>query len=149
MTADADPLRDLLRALLLRYADVTARGLVLAEGEPPLREVRAVFLRTAPARTLYRERRPVCRSLDGLRGRDAKVCASCVDLGACVPQVLLDVEIDRRPYRLLLAYTSARNFLLFADERARRGADLRATPLTLRVLDRGRWGELRFAASSP
>lgn len=147
--ADADPLGDLMCALLLRYADVTPQGLVLAKGEPPLREVKAVFLRTGPARTLYRDRRPACRSLDGLRGRDGKVCASCADRAACVPQVLLDVEIDRRPYRLLLAYTSARNFLLFVDERARRGADLRATPLTLRVLDRGRWGELRFTVAAP
>jgi hypothetical protein len=138
-----------MHALLLRYADVTPQGLVLGEGQPPLRTARATFLKTAPARTLYRERRPACRSLDGLRGRDGKVCASCADRATCVPQVLLDVEIDRRPYRLLLAYTSARNFLLFVDERARRGSDLRATPLTLRVLDRGRWGELRFDVAAP
>jgi hypothetical protein len=149
VTADADALGDLVRALLLRYADVTPQGLFLGEGQPPLRETMATFLRTAPARTLYRDRRPACRSLDGLRGRDGKVGASCADLGACVPQVLLDVEIDRRPYRLLLAFTSARNFLLFVDERARRGADLRATPFTLRVLDRGRWGELRFEVAAP
>jgi hypothetical protein len=141
---DPSRLDDLIRTLLVRYAEITPGGLVLHKGHTPLREVPCLFLHTSPARTLYRDRQPVCRSLDGIRGRGGKECAPCGDRDSCTPQVLLDVEIDRRSYRLLLAYTSARNFLLFADGLARAGRKLQGMTFTMRILDRGRWGELRF-----
>jgi hypothetical protein len=63
-----------------------------------------------------------------------------------VPQVRLDLIIDRRAFRLLLAHTSARAFLVFEAElrqRSRRAEDV-TTKMT--VVNRGSWGELRFAA---
>ena len=141
-----DTIGDLVRALLATYVDVVPTGLVLGKDAVPRREVSAVFLKTSAARTLYKDRRPVCRSTDGLRGYRSKECASCSDRDGCTPQVLVDLEVERRVYRLLLAYTSARNFLLFAD-RHLRGRTLDRAPLTIRVLDRGTWGELRFDAS--
>jgi hypothetical protein len=146
--AGPDPIGDLVRSLLVTYADVTPAGLVLGKGTTPRPEVQALFVRTGPARTLYEDRRPACRSIDGLRGFGGKECVSCADRTGCTPQVLLDVEIDRRVHRLLLAFTSARNFLLFADRFTRDGRRLDRAVLTLRVLDRGRWGELRFDAAT-
>ncbi len=141
-----DRIGDLVRSLLTTFADVTPQGLVLGKGAPPRREVSAVFVKTGPARTLYKDRRPVCRSIDGLHGFGGKLCASCSDRDGCTGQVLLDVEVDRRVYRLLLAFTSARNFLLFADRFTRGGRSLERATLVIRVLDRGRWGELHFDA---
>jgi hypothetical protein len=141
----SDSLGDLIRAMLVTYLDVKPDGLMLGKGQQPLPQVTTRFLATSPARTLYRERRPVCRSLDGLRGYGGKDCSSCPDRSGCTPQARLDIDIDRRPYRLLLAFTSARNFLLFAQQLSNEGRDLTKEPaFSIRVLDRGRWGELRF-----
>lgn len=138
------PLDDLLRALLGRYATVRPDGLVLDPRAAPATDVMAKLVRSGSARTLYREKRPQCRSLDGVRSLKGHECATCPDRGGCTPQILLDLEIDRLPYRLLLSFTSAKNFLLAIDRLRRDNRPMEGAPLRLRVLNRGRWGEVRF-----
>lgn len=138
--------KDLLRALLGRYATVTPKGLVLATGSPPIPELVAKIVRVGPARTLYQQGRPACRSLDGVRSLKGKECATCSDRPECTPQLLLDLDVDGSPYRLLLAFTSAKNFLVLTDQLRRGGRPLESAPVRVRVLDRGRWGEVRFEA---
>lgn len=137
---------DLIRRVLARYATVTPGGIVLPPATAPVREITATLVRASPARTLYRERRPVCRSLDDAPSLTGRACAGCPDRPSCTPQVLLDLEIDGFPYRLLLAYTSAKNFLLLAERLATTGRPLENARLRLAVLDRGHFGEVRFAA---
>lgn len=138
------PIDDLLRALLARYATVRPEGLVLHPGAKPLADVTAKLVRSGPARTLYRDKRPGCRSLDAVRSLTGRECASCPERSDCTPQILVDLEIDRLPHRLLLSFTSAKNFLVFADRHRRDSPTLEGARVRIRVVNRGRWGEVCF-----
>ncbi|MCC7015066.1 MAG: hypothetical protein IT454_21055, partial [Planctomycetes bacterium] len=84
MTArDIQPLRELLHRVLVRYLTITPRGFVLEPGQEPLAKVTARIIGYGGARTLYRERRPVCRSLDGVTSiqDSARTCAQCPTRG--------------------------------------------------------------------
>lgn len=144
--SEADPLRELLHHMTARYLTVCPGGVAI-EGSIRLRPVLDVqVLAYGGARSLYRGRRPVCRSLDGVKAIDdpEKRCAPCLDRKHCTPQVRLDLLYEHAPYRLLLAYSSARNFLLFAG---RLGPDpsLSSLRVRIRVRNRGSWGELVFS----
>jgi len=136
---------DLVRALLIRYVTVKPEGLLLDPEAEPVEQVSAILVRSSPARTLYEARRPICRSLDGVRAFNGRDCLRCPERGACTPQVLVELDIAAQPYRLLLAFTSAKNFLLFVDRTLKEGKDLARLPVRIRVLNRGRWGEVLFA----
>ncbi|MCP3882266.1 MAG: hypothetical protein GY701_28320, partial [Sulfitobacter sp.] len=60
-------------------------------------------------------------------------------------QVRLDLLVDTQPWRLLLAYTSAKSFLLSAAQLRERGIELYEGLHHMTVINRGSWGELRFA----
>jgi hypothetical protein len=143
---DFEPLRALLHRAIARYLTVTPRGVVLADQAQPLPRVAVRIMSYGGARTLYRRHKPVCRSLDGVaavKDQD-KRCAECTDLDACTPQLRLDLVVRGRPYRLLLAFTSARNFLEYAVRLDQRGVKIDATEHELSVIPRGSWGEVRF-----
>ena len=96
---------------------------------------------TAPAEN----RRPICRSLDGIHSiKDHASCTSCADRKDCTAQIYLELLVDGVPYRLLLAYSSARNFMQFASRLRQRGQEVENAEVIISVRDRGRWGELRF-----
>ncbi len=63
---DVEPLREILHRALVRYLTVTPAGFVLSKGELPRPQVDARILGFGGARTFYRKRKPVCRSLDGV-----------------------------------------------------------------------------------
>lgn len=147
--SDIEPLRAILHRAIVRYLTVTARGIAL-EGKPrPAPVVDARILGFGGARTLYRRHKPVCRSLDGgaAVGDPDKRCADCDDRGSCTPQVRVDLIVDRRAYRLLLAFTSARNFLEYEARLRRDGVAVENVLHEIRVIPRGSWGELRFRCS--
>jgi hypothetical protein len=56
----------------------------------------------------------------------------------------LDLLFDNTPYRLLLAYTSAKNFLLYTGELVEKKLEIRSINTKIVVVNRGSWGELRF-----
>lgn len=145
-----DPLRELLHHMTARYIRVLPDGLDV-EGQLPLKKsIEAAILAYGGARTLYHAKHPVCRSLDGVRAvKDTdKTCADCYDRKYCTPQVRVDLMFDGLPYRLLLAFTSGKNFLLYAGVSSR--AKILARTLTLiRVTHRGSWGELTFEELGP
>jgi len=136
-------LRDILLRTTARYLTVKPHGLVFPEGDSK-KAIRCRILAYGGARTLYRGRKPHCRSLDGSKSLKGKRCSNCLDRKHCTPQVRLDILCSKAPYRLLLAYTSAKNFLLYA--RGRASADLEKQETRISVVDRGTWGELRFWA---
>ncbi len=143
--SEADPLRELLHHMTARYLTVRSGGFEF-EGKRALQPALvAELLGYGSARSLYRGRRPVCRSLDGIRAIEDpdKNCGSCLDRKHCTPQVRLDILVDHAPYRLLLAYSSARNFLLFIG-RLGPGAKLDRLRVSIRVVDRASWGEIVF-----
>lgn len=141
-----EPLREILHASMARYLTVRPNGLVLGEGFPAVPRAVARIHRHGGARTLYRGRKPHCRSLDGVRAihDPEKRCRTCYLRKHCTPQVRLDLEIGGRPYRLLLAYTSARSFLDYLDELREAGLDIAETATVITVVNRGTWGALRF-----
>ncbi len=143
---DVEPLRAILHRALVRYLTVTPAGLLLAKGELPRPTVEVRILGFGGARTLYRKRKPVCRSLDGVAALtdSDKICANCEDHEKCTPQVRLDLIVERCAYRCLLAFTSARNFLEYEARLRGDRVDLNAAIHAITVVNRGSWGELRF-----
>jgi len=147
---DVEPLRAILHRALVRYLTVTPRGFVLVDEPSAVPIVQARILGYGGARTLYRKRKPACRSLDGVLAVSdpAKRCAECPDRGECTPQVRVDLIVRRRAYRLLLAFTSARNFLEHVARLQATGVAVEQIEHEIRVLPRGSWGELRFRSRS-
>ncbi|MFQ5693603.1 MAG: hypothetical protein ACE5IM_11235 [Nitrospinota bacterium] len=143
MPKDPEPLKEILYRTTARYVTIRPDGLDLDERFE--RSVQARILDHGGARTLYKNRKPDCRSLNGVRSIKGRDCGDCPSSPRCTPQVRLDFLVDRRPYRLLLAYTSAKNFLLYAGKLKGEGKDVTEVVTRINVIDRGSWGELRFA----
>ena len=145
---DVDPLREILHRILVRYLTVRPRGFELAAGQELRRAIEARILGHGAARTLYRDRKPYCRSLDGVApiSGDDRLCADCKLRSRCTPQVRLDLVVERRPFRLLLAHTSARRFLVYEVELRQRHVVVEDVVHRIEVIDRGSWGELRFSS---
>jgi hypothetical protein len=137
-------LSDLFADAFARYLAVRPSGLQMPHG-PIVSHLRARVLTCRPARTLYENHQPRCRSLDGLQSiTEARTCAACLLRKICTPQIYLELLHDHVPYRLLLAYTSARNFMIFASRLRQQGQPVENADILISVLNRGRWGELRF-----
>ena len=103
-------LKDLFASSFARYLSVHPTGLRFPHGRL-CSSVEATVHQCRPARTRYRNKTPVCRSLDGITSiKEKHDCASCPDRKDCTAQIYLELTIEDVPYRLLLAYTSARNF---------------------------------------
>ena len=56
----------------------------------------------------------------------------------------MDLLADGVPARLLLAFTSLRNFLGFVEGRRRAGRSVEGAEIQITVRDRGHWGEALF-----
>lgn len=142
--SEPEILKEILERTLLRYLDVRPGGL-LVDGRLHSEKMARVSS-FGGARTLYRGRKPFCRSLDGGKAiKSGKSCGECHERKHCTPQVRVDLLVDGRPFRLLLSHTSAKNFLVYASRLAREGASVEAVTTRVRVLDRKSWGELRFS----
>lgn len=144
---DVEPLREILRRALTRYLTVTPAGFQLIGRSKPEPQIEARLLSFGGARTLYKNRRPDCRSLDGLQSiTHTRQCSDCELRSQCTAQVRLDLLVDSRPYRLLLAHTSARNFLAYDMKLRQAKRDYAQVLHRLTVMNRGSWGELRFSS---
>jgi len=143
---DPQPLRDLLHRALARYLTVTTRGFVLDGNVEPVPRLVVRILSYSGARTLYQQRRPVCRSLDGVVAvtESNKRCDQCPQADACTPQVRVDLVIEGRPHRLMLAFTSAKNFLAYVGTLDVQRVTLDAARHELVVVPRRGWGEVLF-----
>ncbi len=142
----AEILRDIVQRMMARYITVRPLGIDLGNNRKLIPALNCRILDYGAARTLYRNRRPVCRSLDAVKAiQDAnKLCQQCVDRNNCTGQVRLDLLFENCPYRLLLAYTSAKNFLLYTGKLAEKKIEIQTTDTKIVVVNRGSWGELRF-----
>lgn len=54
----------------------------------------ATILNHGGARTLYRGRRPVGRSLDGVTATNGAACGDCLERKHCTPLVRLDPSLE-------------------------------------------------------
>lgn len=149
MSGDVEILREILHRALVRYLTVRPGGFELHPGERLRPVVEARILGYGGARTFYKDRKPVCRSLDGLQpvtGDTDRVCRECEARERCTPQVRVDLIVERRPFRLLLAYSSARTFLAYEAELRQRRVAIEHVLTKITVVNRRTWGELRFSA---
>lgn len=145
---DVEPLHELLHRVLVRYLTVRPGGFELQPGDRLRTAVEARILGFGGARTLYEDRKPKCRSLDGVRpvtGDTNRACADCPQRPRCTPQVRVDLIVDRQPFRLLLAYSAAKAFLVYEAELRQRRLAIEDVVTKIVVLNRGSWGELRFS----
>lgn len=140
-------LLDILQRTNARYLTVRPQGIDPGEGRKLLSTIDCRILNYGGARSLYRGRRPVCRSLDGIKSiqEPKKHCQECYERKHCTSQVRLDLLFENRSYRLLSAYSSAKNFLLYAGEISEKKIVLHKVITRIKVLNRGSWGELRFS----
>jgi hypothetical protein len=142
----AEILRDIVRRMMARYMTIRPLGIDLGNKRKLIPALNCRVLNYGAARTLYRQRRPVCRSLDAVKaiGDAKKLCQQCSDRDHCTGQVRLDLLFENCPYRLLLAYTSAKNFLLYTGKLAELKLEIQSIDTKIVVVNRGSWGELRF-----
>ena len=141
--AEPELFREILGRVLARYLTVTPKGVLVHD--KPLKDLTVRVLSFGGARTLYRGRRPACRSLDGRKAlKKETLCATCPERKHCTPQVRVDLTYRDEPFRLMLSFSSTKNFLVHAAAVKKAGAAVEEVPTTIRVLDRGSWGELRF-----
>lgn len=144
MDAAQNTLQYLFASSFARYIRVLPTGFQIHSGKI-LSSLSATILTFRPARTLYQNKKPTCRSLDGIQSlREGRACASCLMRKTCTPQVYLELLSDRVPLRLLLAYTSARNFMLWLSRQREQGLPVENSNVVISIRDRGRWGEIRF-----
>ena len=61
---------------------------------------------------------------------------------------VVDLIVERRAFRLLLAYSSARAFLAYEARLRQRRVEIEQVLTKITVVDRRTWGELRFSAMS-
>ncbi len=139
-------LRDIVRRMMVRYMTVRPLGIDLGNNRNLIASLNCRMLDYGAARTFYRNRRPVCRSLDAVRSiaSTETLCQQCPDRDQCTGQVRLDLLFENCPYRLLLAYTSAKNFLLYTGKLVEKKLEIKSIDTKIFVINRGSWGELRF-----
>jgi hypothetical protein len=115
------PLHDLFANAFARYLSARPSGLQMPHG-PLVSSLLARLLLCRPARTLYENHQPRCRSLDGIQSiTEGRACAACLLRKTCTSQIYIELLHDPVPYRLLLAYSSARNFMLFVSRLRQNG----------------------------
>lgn len=146
MSQNFSTIRDLIAKSFSRYIKVRPDGFDLGYNNQIISAISAQIVTSHPARTLYQNKHPVCRSLDGRKStQHNRTCAGCLDRRTCTPQICIEIVYNNIPLSLLLAYTSARNFLEFVSIIEQRGLHIDNIPVRLNVRDRGRWGEVCFA----
>ena len=139
-------LRDIVGRMMARYMTIRPLGIDLGNSRKLIAALNCQVLNYGAARTLYRKRRPICRSLDAVKAlKDTKKhCQQCLDRKHCTGQVRLDLLFENCPYRLLIAYTSAKNFLLYTGKLVEQKVEIQSIDTKIIVVNRGSWGELRF-----
>ena len=95
--SDLQPLRAFLQQARRRYLTVRPHGFEFNPGERLRPVLEARILSFGSARTLYQDRKPYCRSLDGIRPLSSgqqRTCAECRLRTRCTPQVRLDLRLQ-------------------------------------------------------
>lgn len=144
-----------------------ARGLVRVHpqgfriGESTYPVLRATLASWSLVRKLFRDERLICRSENGEVSTGGKDCETCGDRAQCSPRlrVFLEAATGLSPAGaaasgdpeslgslvLELNATSCRNFLAHARRMAAATIEIPDLPVRMSIIDRGQWGEVRFA----
>lgn len=98
---------------------------------------------TSRIRKLFEDGMLACRSDDGKRSTEGRLCADC-NHPQCRPQLRVQIEHENQVLILDLPHSSARNLIRLEDDLVREGKSLTGIRLRLHVVDQGYWGEVRF-----
>jgi len=109
---------------------------MVAELSGRLQQVRLI-------RKLFQDGALACDSPDGIEARNGTLCEQCRH-PRCRPQLRIVLERGSLHYLLDLNATSARNLIALEDELAAEGLRIEDCPVTLRIVSRGHWPEVRF-----
>jgi len=125
----------------VRLVRILADGF-LVEGRP-LTHLTGRITRTRLLRKRFEAGALVCDSPDGIVARNGTVCEACRHPD-CRPWLRVHLATTDDVYLIDLAVVSARNFLALEEAATHQGEDLSRWALRLTVVNRGRWGEVRF-----
>lgn len=138
------PLREIIASVCSRYALLSPKGIVLPSSSNPYNPLPVHIVTYKPARTRYVDKKPLCRSLNGIRSlNDKTACVACDYRRTCTPQIALEIQYRTIPFRIMLAYTSAKNFLAFLRTLYPIN-HIENVSVEISVIDRGKWGEATF-----
>jgi hypothetical protein len=139
------PMREIISSVCSRYALLTPKGIVLPTSSNPYNPLPVTVVTYKPARTRYVNKKPVCRSLNAIYSlNDKAACISCDFRRTCTPQIALEFLYRAVPFRIMLAYTSAKNFLAFLRTLNPANSHIENASVEISVIDRGKWGEAKF-----
>jgi hypothetical protein len=139
------PIREIIAQSMSRYATITSKGILLPSSSAVYNPLPVTIITYGPARTRYINRKPICRSLNGISSLERKqTCALCQEARTCTPQIALDICYRIVPVRLLLAFTSAKNFMALLRKLGIERKPYEGAHISISVIDRGRWGEACF-----
>ena len=140
------PLREIIASACSRYALIIPKGIVLPSSTTPYNPLPATIVTYKPARTRYVNKKPLCRSLNGIQSlNDNSSCVCCDYRRTCTPQIALEIQYRNVPFRIMLAYTSAKNFLAFLRTLHVNKNHFENAFIEIAVIDRGHWGEAMFS----
>jgi hypothetical protein len=128
-----------------RYATITPAGVILPQTTLPYNPFTVNLVTYGPARTRYLNKRPLCRSLNGTTSANTgQSCNRCDNTRSCTPQIALDVMYNKIPFRFMLAFTSANNFLALSRILLIKKIPLQGALINITIINRGKWGEASF-----
>jgi hypothetical protein len=125
-------------------------GFSIGEETHPV--LRGVVTDWKMVRKLFRKGKVVCLSEDGVEGTGAARCEKCRREG-CSPRIRLHVEpvagegLEGTVVAVELNFSSCRNFLEYARDLGSQHHGVHEVVSVLSVEERGRWGEVTFAAN--
>ena len=139
-------LYDILHRTTPCYMTIRPSGIDLGNKRKLLPAIDCKILNFSAEKILYRKQRPVCRLMNAVNAFDESKgnCRQCLDRHRCIDQIGLDLLFENRRYRLCLAYTSAKNFLIYTSKIVEQKIEIHTIDTKLVVVNRGSWGELRF-----
>jgi hypothetical protein len=133
-----------------KLARVKPDGFAIGDGTIPA--LRGTISDFCLVRKLFRRRRVVCFSDDGISGSSGKRCEDCSQED-CAPRIRLHLDpapgsdMNGPQIHLELNYSSSRNFIEYAGDLAATHHEVQEVVTSLSVEDRGKWGEVLFAVS--
>ena len=142
------PLREIIASACSRYASISPGGILLPSSPTPYNPLPAIIVSYTPARTRYVDKKPICRSLNGVQSLNDKTpCVRCDYRRTCTPQIALQIQYKGVPFRIMLAYTSAKNFMSFLRTLHMANTPYENACIEISVTDRGKWGEAIFTSA--
>jgi len=148
MSDDLKLLGEAFESPPIELARVKPDGISIGENTVP--SIRGTVRDFRLVRKLFRRRRVVCFSDDGISGSGGKRCEDCSHED-CAPRIRLHLDpvkehgMKRSRIRLELNYSSSRNFIEYARALAAIHHEVQEVFTSLSVEDRGKWGEVVFA----